>query len=382
MKIIKKISISLILVIALVLSFSAVAFATNDADATANQKEEYVADNYDTSKTATISDDCNTLYYNGYTYSPVETDDLYYQINYNEDIYDVEEDIYDVDDEGLYGYNDDGSYDVNPEDYYGVILELSGKQQKRISEVELICSDYVRTKGLMFDANISFRNGTSLFITFLRDDYLESYKSFIEGTSKEYSYVVDFWFSEQEQISVSEKELFENEAEMLEFDGRNPFYYMTETFDVCRVSKDSEFLKVEGVLIFDSETSKLYYVDYKENNIKNDEEAIEIFYDEDEEMVLTAHEIFNENLIASAKKDVEAMYGGSDLGLIDAETAKTISIIFLSFLFSVLPAIALVVSVIYGFKCKGAYKKLLFAVSALSLIEIAVFIITAFVIFK
>ncbi len=355
MKTIKKISSIVICVIILSLSLSVCAFATEE------------------NAVLTFSDEYKELYYNGYTYVPVDASKLFPPIDIlysDEDDEEYEDDEVDVDVE-----SDEYYYEF---EYDGYKIEMTDEQAANLDYCEAYDSGFTKTPDIIIDFTVNMKNSAYFTSYYIREDYEDLLNDFLENPADTDNCEINLMWTEPRKAKFKYSVFFENAAGEFVYDPASGMYYYANTYHVYRVSENSEFYAIQGALFLDSNTNKLYYIDCEENNVSD---LIDIFYSEEKETFIV-HEITNSELIKCIQDAETAYYNEAGIFTLNDDVARVVSIIFLTIIFGVLPLAAIIISLILTLKRKGAYQKLLFAITFISALEIAIFIISAFIIFK
>lgn len=298
----------------------------------------------------TFSDDFRTLYYNGYTYyqKDLALFESYIGTDYETDAYYYEDydDVISTDDYDLIYYAD---------------YELTEKQEKTVKSVD------VSGDGVIVYLTVYYKDGTSLSLDLLREDYLDDYDNLL--SEKYTNYEVDFEYPDGNIVKVDREVLFENEKQTV---NSEEFYndYMTEY--VYLHSDDGVLSYQPGLVV--SLGDDFYYFSYEENNMYPDYEYgfFDLYWSESDMYV---HKITNEQVVAELQEAEQAYYE-DDFGVFENdELANSISYFFLILIFGVVPGIAFIVSLIFAIIKKKTYRKLLFTVCGFTLAEIITFII-------
>ena len=302
-------------------------------------------------KSVTFSEDLQHLYFDGDSYSRVDTSFIEY--TYGEDGYYSYYDSYDAESEKE--YHDKFVNDLN--------IKLSDKQKQEITNLSVeSTADY----SLML-TEIYFIDGVTMSVNFMRDDLKADYDSFRHGDVKEYR--INFMWPEGNSILVEKDKFYSDNKVAINF-------AEADTYDVIVDSgRDDYYIKV-GVLI--SQKDKYYFFNFLENGVLSPED-IDIYYIENK----FAYEITNPELIEEIKA-CEEKYFEDDFGyLYDDELTESVSKIFYILIFALIPAIIFTISLVFALKAKKPlYKKLLFAICAISIIVILIFIYIAFTLFN
>lgn len=201
---------------------------------------------------------------------------------------------------------------------------------------------------------ISYKDGSTLSVTFINDSLLDEYNEIVNGTAKKY--LVDFQYPygntvRAESADFSGEKITLGKTE-LEFCSHFPVY----------AQNDRGTLKAEkgSLIIYDD---GFYYVDYKEAGITvtNDIPFASFRFSS-----LPVRRISNEKL-CDLLKDAEQRYYDDDFGfLFNDEFTEKVSTVFIIFVMVILPLATLVVSLIFAIRSKGIYRKLSITVCSLS----------------
>ncbi len=302
-------------------------------------------------KVVTFSDDFQKLYYDGHTYSRVNTSFI------------------------DYSYGDYGEYYVTK--FSGIISEgenfdkvvnsidisLTEKQKENITHL------YVNTSyeySLMY-TEIYYKDGSTLWVNFIRDDCIDEYNRLISGKTNEFT--IDFIWPDGNHVTGNREDFLSGKKTIVDFSD-------LDTHEVYGKSTTGDF-NVKTGFIFTKE-DKYYFFSYIENNVySSDELYTNDIYE------IPVYEITNPELIKNIKEGEQA-YFDDDFGyLYNDELADAVSRIIFTLILAIIPGIILVTTLIMAIKAKKPlYRKLLLTTSGLSLAEIAVFIFIAFKLFN
>lgn len=241
-------------------------------------------------------------------------------------------------------------------------VALSDAQKETISNIEL----YTNEHETIVETNIYFKDGAYLSITFLRDDYLDTYNEIVNNQSQEY--VIDFGWPQGNTVIANKTDLFGNTVTFSSDDLEwCDYFYVTITSD------DDSLNALKGSLI--TLDDEFYYADFEEAGITNGYGFYPADYPE-----LTVHEITNAELLTSLE-EAEAKYFADDYGfLYDDDFTETISAVFLIFVFAVIPFAIFVVFLVMAICSKAVYRKMFRLICILSGAELIIFgILTAFI---
>lgn len=278
----------------------------------------------------TISDDYQQLYMDGYTYSRFDAGAIRLPQSY------ITEDK---------------------------AVELTEEQKQKISGITLNIDE----KQTLVYADIYFKDGSSMYIPFLREDYIEEYNSMI-GDDWE-NCIIDFIWPEGNTIPANKSALFgENKVTLDE-----GFLQMCDYCDVNIESSDGSFAVSKGAIVFYSD--EYYYIDYASAKIDTSDGFSPYDYTE-----LPAYEIVDPELLEDIK-EAEGEYYSDGLGfLFNDDLTSSISAVFLVFIFGLIPLAVFVLFLILAIRAKGTYKKLFYGIVILSALEIILFVTVAIII--
>lgn len=342
----KKFIYVVVTVLILSLSLSVVSFAATSVTVEDNKifKSEHAP-------VITFSDDFKTLYYNGHTYYQKDLSmfESYIVTDYypDADYYEDYDDVISTDD-----------YDV----IYFADYKLTEEQEKYVSSVDVSGDD------IIVFLTVRYKDGTSLSLELLRDDYLDDYEKL---TAEKFNkYEIDFEYPYENVVNVDRKFLFENEKELINVES---YRYDYLCFNVYIHTDDGTLSYYPGLLyILDDE---FYYFSFEENNVEPDYDYSYYGIDLENFSEVYVHKITNEDIITQLK-EAEQTYYEDDFGIFENdELANSISYFFLTLIFGVVPGIVFVVSLVFAIIKKKTYRKLLFAVCGFTLAEIITFII-------
>ena len=309
-----------------------------------------------TKKVISFSDDYKKLYFNDSTYVRADTDMLYFDSFSNYTPTDYYE-------------NYTSSYaDCPPprEDYNNIYkIELTKVQQSEIDSVEITDVSLDET---IFVIYIYFLDGAQLQVDFLKEDLVDEYNRTTQGNVDEFT--IDFFWPEDNKAVVTKEKLYTGSKTVIDI-----WDYDEEFFVYAKASTGSFEAQIGSIFIKDG---VYYFYSYIDDGISSSDELID-------------SEIMSAEVIKLTDKDIsetiqlgEERYYEDDYGYVyNDELTETVSIIFFTFVFAVVPAVIFIVSLIFAVKSKKKlYKKLLFASCGISLAEIATFIYIAFTLFN
>lgn len=308
--------------------------------------------------TVTFSEDFKTMYFDDYTYYQRDLNgfesaiDIEY-ICYPEEHYEYDAEIgQDVLVSVENNYIDEG----NP--VYAE-YKLSATQEKTVKSIDIAGDD------IIVYITVYYKDGTSLTVDLLREDYIDDYEALKEGKSD--NYLIEYGWPEDNYVKVTKDNLIENEATEIKLD-----YYLYD-FQYIYITSEDEVLTYTPGYMYTIE-NEYYYLDFEENDIHGVD--YEFFYSVEESgITVKLHKITDEKVLENIKI-AEEKYYDDDLGFIyDDELASNISYVFLIIIFGVIPGIIFVVTFVFAIIKKKTYRRLLFTASFFTLAEIIVFII-------
>ncbi len=337
----KKSILMLVLVLAFSFAFSVSSFA------------------YDT--TVTLSEDYSTLYLNGKTYSKANTEAVDLEVYADGQAYTAD-----------IGVEENVDFNVNYREKLS--LELTDTQKAELTKA------YVTTLGeakLFADVELYFKDGTTIWHSYVRDDVKDDFNKIKNGDTDEY--VINFdTYSDNGGISkkVSKEKL-------LTGDMGKVYYFDSEEFDVVINSEKYGYSVIMGCIFIDvdytNNENSYYYFDFSETGIITSYDL----YEFDNITTITAHKITDEETIAIIEEGLDEYYN-SDFGyLYNDDFTEPVAKIFFIVVFAIFPLAVAVTTLVLALKSKKSlYKKLLFTTSGLSLATLAVFVYIAFTLFN
>ena len=267
----------------------------------------------------TISDDYKTLSCGKYTYSRFSGNNLDF------DIY------FEIDNE----------------------LILSDAQEKEIDNVDLSSDE----DGIMIYADIYFNDGASLFVCFLRDDYIDEYNALnYEDTEKMYVYF-GVQNSGDDIITETTKDLLKSEKTTISV----PEAWSCDWFNVYIKSEKVDLRKQVGMLFLCDD--EYYFVDYIEFEI-DPADCDPMLYEGD------AYKITDPALIQELEENYN-LYYAEDYGFFfNDDFTQTVSKIFITLVFAIIPFAIFVLTLIFTIRSKNKYKKFHLTACILSAAEL------------
>ena len=263
-----------------------------------------------------------------------------------------------------FGYTVLVEYEYNSQYYTGnsAYVKLTDRQKENIADILIERNQYKN----MYRIEIYFNDGSSLTVYFLQDTCFDEYNKIISGNVNEY--IVDFSYPEDNTVIAQKTDLFGETVKL----NRNDLADLYETYSVFVQSSDGSMVAYVGAVFNIGEN--FYYIDYKETGVDS-----EFLYDTPQGMLaeLSVHRITDEALLEKLNSAQESYYS-DDYGILyDDDATESISTVFLIFIFAVVPAVILVISLVKAIRGKGIYKKIYGTVSALCIAELIVFVIIA-----
>ncbi len=286
-----------------------------------------------------FNDDFTKLYYNGKTYSRIDASMLEYDLFYDE----IVDEAIEYDD-GVYT---DSYSVVNETDEYTVIPNPAHTFVDDISV-------YADIKEVLFFADITYKDGAYLSCSYLRDDYTNEYKKIIAGDTEQVT--IDFIFPEGNTVVC--------DSAKLKIGTPAKVRWNYESFRVYSYTKDNTLRAEVGQLFY--ENDKLYYFDYAKAGISSED-----FYNYEYDEIISVTEITDEALKAEIEIAIQEYYN-DDMGFVfNDDLSESISKIFYSVLFLLIPLVICIGSLILFIKAKKPiYKKIFATICVLSLLVI------------
>lgn len=312
----------------------------------------------------TFSDDFQKLYCEGYTFSRINSSN---KIMYIGSIYDEEFAEYE-------GYYDeyasvDGYY---PDTYLAEYdnFQLTDAQKENILSIELVNEQ----NGILYDIAIHYKDGSILNVSFMRDDYIELYNSLVVGTDDTIMYV-DLYYVGIEDLDESQK-FTKKELELgeqVELDTTD----IIDWFNIVSTTKDEKITILSGVLLISGDDD-YYYVDLSDPEYMY-EEYLEVYaYD-----YIKAYKINNEELCEDLSEGIVEYYNGDMNYIYNDELLDGLSKILLTIVLLIIPAALFVLFLILTIKAKEPkYRKLYIIITVITVVQIILFFVTRYFIFK
>ena len=275
-----------------------------------------------------ISDDYQTVYLNGETYSRFNAS------------------MIDTDYEYLYA-----------------APNLTDAQQEYIAEITFMIND---SRSLL-SVDIDFKDGSTLSANYIRNDYRDTYHELIKNQNA--PYIIDFEWPEGNRVTGS-KSLFTANPVVL---GSRDLHRSDQYPILMNILGDDTDLYIGALLIIDGH---YYYVDYEEIGVTKWYNFNAYEYTD-----LPAYEITDSDLVADIAAGEDAYYNADFGFLYDDELTTTISNVFLILVFAVMPAVILVLFLILAIRAKTVYRKLFTVICCISGVELVIFTIAAMMLY-
>lgn len=239
--------------------------------------------------------------------------------------------------------------------YYGydptVQLDISTEMSASVSSAVA----YLDSSSALATVDVLYQDGALLSIGFIRESDLQQYHRLYEAKSG--TCTVDTYMG-RESLQL---EKLKTDPMTLQ----SIATYWADTYMVEMWSEDDAFSVIKGTLLIDGD--EYYYADHEELGIVNRRD----FY-ADEYTTLEVYHITDPQTI----KELDDHFAGSnDIGLMGSDLTEVVSAVLLIFVFAVVPAIALVLSLILAIRFKGFYKLAWGVVCGLCAAEILVVIL-------
>ncbi len=292
---------------------------------------------------ASISEDFQTLYINGESYSGFDAsllDITYYKI-----------DLYDGSDNYLPSRQLKFNYTDN--------------QKENIKFIFVKCNGSEN----IFYVEIVQNNGATFKGSFLKDSDFDKYERFIQG---EGYFTVDFVYPSDNTFSPAEEFLY---GEEITLKGSRLDYL--QSFGVKFTSNDGSFeISDRGALLIGQD--EYYFVDCNENDNAELGFGNQLSYDYNSTFL--AHKITDADTIEQLNQryaDYDEYYAqeyeDSDYEILyDEERSYTVAIVLLVFYFCLIPVVIFVIFLIKAIKSTGSYRVVYLTTAVLSILVIAV----------
>ncbi len=253
-------------------------------------------------------------------------------------------------------FNDDTLVSYNSGEETTAIL--TAKQKETVSKITFI--DYENKDVL--NATFSLNIGGTLELSYLKKSLLEEYNKALTNDWQIAN--IDFVWPSDNYIQAKKSDLKIKPVKFI-YDS----YDIRETFTVYTPINGKQFGVIKGELV--AQGDKYYYIDFADADITYGQGYHIGLYNR-----IDAYEITDGKLLVDIKAAMENYYG-SDYGFFeDDKFTSTVSDVFLTVLFCIIPFAILVLAIIFTFRSKQKYKKYFATISILALAELVVFVIT------
>ncbi len=308
----------------------------------------------------TLSDDYKYMYYDGSIYTRADTSMLNFTTL----------DTYMTSSEEAYASDEVKEIPVNTvtefvdySSYYTV--KLTDTQREEVKMVEITNSSYDET---LFFVTVYFKDGSELYIDFIREDLIDEYNKLINGNADEY--YIDFLWPEENIISINKDALFSGKETKIS--SWNVAYDYLVYADSATGSFDAEIGMILAV------EDSYYFCSFIDSDIKSS-----LYFWELGDEKVKVIKLDDETIIEKIKLGEERRQEDDFGYLYNDELKEAVAKIFFALVFAIAPAVVCVATFILALKSKKAlYKKLLLVTSGISLAEIATFIYIAFTLFN
>ena len=311
--------------------------------------------------TLTLSEDYSTLYFNGKSYSKADTADTENSINNSGYI------------EGRFyvaNFVQEAQSPVIYED--GIKIQLTDSQKSELTKV------YATVGGddLFASAELNFKDGKTIWYSYVRDDIKDDYEKTKNSDAAEYKINFDAYIDEGNILKTVSKQnlLTGNKTEV-------SIYEYLE-FDVIVSSSKYNYSVTKGCIYVNDEKNLYYYIDFSETGVTDKYDLYDMceFYNVTR---IEAHRITDEKTIALIEEGIQEYYDGDYGYLFNEEFTEPVAKIFFILVFALFPLAIAVTTLVIAIKSKKSlYKKLLLITSAISVAEIITFIYIAFTLFN
>lgn len=249
---------------------------------------------------------------------------------------------------------------INTEyEFYYVSPKLTDIQQEQVAEVSLMIN---QSHSLLY-LDIDYKDGSNLTAHFMRDDYCDAYDKLVNNQNT--PYIIDFEWPEGNRVTGS-KALFTENPVIL---GSSELNKSSHYFVLMNILEGDIDICMGALLIIGD---NYYYVDYEEIGVTR------LYgFNAYEYTDLPAYKITDADLVADIAAGEEAFYNDNFGFFYDDELTSTISKVFLIIVFAVIPAIILVLFLILAIRAKTIYRKLFAAICCISGVELVIFAIVA-----
>ena len=239
--------------------------------------------------------------------------------------------------------------------FYGYELgsvQLPNNLQNQIKNTVVHCTE----NEWVISVELYYYNGARMELCFVEDSVLPEVLEICQGD--EVVCYVDFWWENRPSVSAPIAQ-FKDEPTTLNMVSPGNFSY----YEVIHFHEELDTYVYRGFLYAYRDT--YYYVDYQENNICNPVG----FYPSAGPDLYKAYKITDPELLEQIMSGIESEYSGT------TQLGQILSSIFLTFVFAVIPAAILVLSIILFLKTKAYYRLTWGITGGLCIAELIVFMI-------
>lgn len=239
--------------------------------------------------------------------------------------------------------------------YYDTEVSLSPSQAKHLHSVDAVYNDDTS----IVDVTLVTAEGTQIYMSYLRSSLLSEYRQALSDQTAPLT--LEFYI---DNITASQKALKGKPTTLNYAD-----IYYNEIFSVLLPLEGCSLQVLRGMLLVDG--IDYYYIDYGENNVV-DRVAYDCFEKYD---VIYAYEITDPSLCDAITKAYTSEYS---LGMGLDEGGAVLTGVLMSLIFAVLPFIILILALIFSFCSKQRFYRNAWRITAgLTAAELTVFIIVA-----
>ena len=206
---------------------------------------------------------------------------------------------------------------------------------------------------------LHYTNGSSMNITFVRNDILPELQKICQ--SDDIVCFIEFWWENTPSVSASIDQLKGKPTTLTKSELMwSDYYEVIYEYSPLNSSVYRGFIcQCDG---------QLYYVDYQENNIYN---PLDFYPSDNGPELYQAYEITDPALASQIEDVLASEFSGS------SELGQMLSTALLTFLFAVIPAAILILSIIFFIRTKAYYRITWAITGGLCIAELILFIILA-----
>ena len=241
---------------------------------------------------------------------------------------------------------------LNPVHESNLDIKLSNNQKNTIKKIEIL-DDY----GVMFRANISFKDGGYYQAEYINNRYLNDYN--VLKSDKPPKVKIRFDYPGGNTVTTNMSELKSDVSELVEVSNKH------KKFFVLSYNKEKRLAYEKGVLIIDSDDN-CYYAEFNDEFTADDVDSYSTHF--------TYAFVIKDEELLSKIDDAMDKYYDSDFGILeDDDFSDRISSVMIIFIFAVVPLGLMILFLIAAIKSKTSYKKLFTIIYILCILEIIVF---------